>query len=122
MRQLIARALRAQGYEVTECENGIQLLDRLAAFLLPPSGEAYDLVVSDDRMPGVTGLEVLQGLCGCENAPPVLLITAFGDEQTHESAAQAGAVAVFDKPFDLDDLMAKVREVIVTPGADPKLE
>jgi len=119
MRVLIASSLRSQGYFVTECDNGVQLLDRLAGFLLPQNGHRYDLVISDIRMPGVTGLEVLKGLYQCVNAPPMVLITAFGDQQTHESAARAGAAAVFDKPFELNDLLTKVREIIVRPKAGP---
>jgi DNA-binding response OmpR family regulator len=41
----------------------------------------------------------------------VILITAFGDEETYAEARRLGAAAVLDKPFDLDDLVAKVREV-----------
>jgi len=122
MRKLIAGSLRAQGYVVTECPNGIQLLDRLAAFLLPAEPDVFDLVIADIRMPGVTGLEVLQGLSGCTSAPPVVLVTAFGDEQTHASAERAGAAAVFDKPFEMTDLLRKVREIVPPPWSNMMVE
>jgi len=66
-------------------------------------------------MPGLTGLEVLDGLHQCKDLPPIILVTAFGDEQTHRLAESFGAVAVFDKPFDIDDLLTKVREVLSAP-------
>jgi len=122
MRTLIAGSLRSQGYVVTECNNGIQLLDHLASFLLRQEPDVYDLVISDIRMPGVTGLEVLKGLDGCVNAPPIVLITAFGDEQTHASAAQCGAAAIFDKPFEIDALLSKVHEIIVPPRSNATTE
>jgi CheY-like chemotaxis protein len=46
-----------------------------------------------------------------EGFPPVILITAFGDEKTHEQAYLFGAAAVFDKPFDIEDLVTKVQEI-----------
>jgi len=116
MRALLARALRGDGYQVVECPDGFRLLEQLNALLLSPEvlcmePAPFDLIVSDIRMPGVTGLSVLEGLQLFEDLPPMILITALGDEATHAAARRWGAVAVFDKPFDLDDLLAKVREI-----------
>jgi FixJ family two-component response regulator len=44
--------------------------------------------------------------------PPIVLITAFGDERLHEQAMKAGAIAVLDKPFELDDLCALVNRLM----------
>jgi DNA-binding response OmpR family regulator len=44
--------------------------------------------------------------------PPIVLITAFGDEETHSLAENLGAAAMFDKPFSMDDLLAKVHELL----------
>jgi DNA-binding response OmpR family regulator len=46
------------------------------------------------------------------NVPPVVFITAFGDEELHEQAHHAGAVAVLDKPFDIDELRAFVNNFL----------
>jgi CheY-like chemotaxis protein len=73
---------------------------------------AFDLVISDVRMPGLTGIEILEGMYKHKGFPPVVLITAFGDEETHEQAHRLGAVAMFDKPFDIDELIAKVQEIV----------
>jgi DNA-binding NtrC family response regulator len=70
-----------------------------------------DLVISDIRMPGLSGLEILEGLSKREDFPPFVLITAFGDAATHAAAEQNGALALFDKPFDIDDLVEKVRKI-----------
>jgi DNA-binding response OmpR family regulator len=63
-------------------------------------------------MPGITGIEVLRGLPPGRGYPPVILITAFGDKKTHRQAEQFGAIAIFDKPFEIDDLLAKVRKIV----------
>lgn len=114
MRSLLARALRRAGYEISECPDGIALLDYLF-HLLPAKNENIDLIISDIWMGGVTGLEVLEGLHDRDEFPPMILITAFGDQETHAKARRLGAVAMFDKPFDTDDLLAVVRE-FVPPG------
>jgi DNA-binding response OmpR family regulator len=113
MHALLAHALRKAGYEVVECCDGVDLFENLGAYFMP--GEEYkkaDLVISDIRMPGLTGLEILEGLRKRGDFPPFVLITAFGDAATHAEAEQYGALAVFDKPFDIDDLIAKVRKIM----------
>jgi CheY-like chemotaxis protein len=112
MRGLLTRALTQEGYEVTECSNGIQLLDRVSGLLDRRPLEPFDVIISDIRMPGLTGLEILEGLQGDGGLPPMILITAFGDEATHAEAQLAGAVVTLDKPFEVEDLLAVVRRVL----------
>jgi CheY-like chemotaxis protein len=113
MREMLAQTLRRAGYDVTEVPDGWGLLSLLGACLLHGQDEQpVDLVISDIRMPGVTGMEVLRGAEDSPEFPPIILITAFGDPRTHEEAERLGAEAVFDKPFDLEDLLTKVREIV----------
>lgn len=112
MRGLLANALVQEGYLVTECTNGIQLLDHLSGLLDPRPPKRFDVIVSDIRMPGLTGLEILEGLQGAGDLPPTILITAFGDETTHTEAQLAGALVTLDKPFEIEDLLAIVRRVL----------
>jgi len=110
MRRLLVWALTKRGFQVAEACNGPDLLYRLSTQVDP--GSRYDLLVSDIRMPHMTGLEVMQGLQRVKRLlPPTILITAFGDEQIHRRAAELGAV-VIDKPFELVDLMEKVEETL----------
>ena len=71
-----------------------------------------DLLVSDIRMTGFTGLEVLAGLRDLTWRIPTLLMTAYGDDATHAQARSLGARAVFTKPFDLDDLRTVVLNLL----------
>jgi DNA-binding response OmpR family regulator len=117
MRQMLAKALRTAGYRVQECPDGLQLLDLLGAVLfLHQGGETIDLIVSDVRMPGASGQEILEQFHHCPGFPPMILITAFGDEQAHVKAEWFGAAAMFDKPFDVDLLIAKVGELLAREG------
>ena len=111
MRAILVLALRKEGYDVTPCPDGVALVDRLGAVLASEDRE-YQMIISDIRMPGLDALEVLEGLSGWHDVPPVILITAFGDEATRNRARRLGAAAVIDKPFEIDDFLAEVRELM----------
>jgi len=66
-----------------------------------------DLIVSDVRMPGSSGMDILAAMRRMGVRTPVILMTAFGDAQTRARAEALDAL-LFDKPFDVDDL----REVV----------
>lgn len=112
MRSLLATALRRDGYDVRTCTNGINLLERVAPSFPHGGIEDYALIISDIRMPGLSGLEVLADLQGHASAPPLILITAFGDDETHARAERLGALAVLDKPFPIDRLLDAAHRIV----------
>lgn len=105
LRELLALVLEGAGYQVVQCANGLQLLKQLER------SENFSLVISDLRMPRLSGLDVLDRLRNRGQTPPFICMTAFGDEQTHKRASRLGAVATIDKPFDLDEMIALVERV-----------
>lgn len=107
MRRLLATALRREHCEVIEARTGLQLSEQIT-LANTDSARALDLIISDIRMPGRSGLDVLGTLRRSDSHTPVILITGFGDPETHAQAYQLGALAVFNKPFDLDDLRTLV--------------
>jgi DNA-binding response OmpR family regulator len=116
-RNLLASVLRADGHAVTECPDGSSLLDRLET-AVPAREPSCDLVISDVRMPDLSALEILERLQHRERLPPWILMTAFGDRHVHGKARRLGVVATLDKPFEIDDLRGKVREVEARPRAE----
>jgi DNA-binding response OmpR family regulator len=112
MREMVASALREDGYEVIEARDGWQLLQYLATHARAVDDNPIDLVISDIRMPGKTGLDILAGLRWADPSTPFILITGFGDMQTHMEARRLGASAVFDKPFDLEHLRSVVLNLL----------
>jgi DNA-binding response OmpR family regulator len=105
MRAMLAITLRHAGYEVIEVADGRELVHYFSACILHTNRVPKpDVVISDIRMPGPNGLEILRGLRASNWAAPMILITAFGDDESKAEARRLGAVAFFDKPFDLDDL------------------
>jgi DNA-binding response OmpR family regulator len=114
MRGLIARTLRKEQCDILEARDGSQLIRLLITHLLaPPEGrEPVDLIISDVRMPGANGLDVIAALRRQDTQTPVILITAFGDPDTHLEAYRLGAVMVLNKPFEMDDLRLVVRSLV----------
>ncbi|NOY13063.1 MAG: response regulator [Deltaproteobacteria bacterium] len=103
LRELLDFALTQAGFLVSCCDNGLQLLEMLE------QNSTYDLVVSDLRMPALTGLEVLESQYDNRQRPPFICMTAFGDQQTHDMARRFGVAATIDKPFDLDEMIKLVQ-------------
>ena len=104
MRSMLVSVLQADGYLVTEACDGEELVEKAIELAEREEHEQLDVIVSDIRMPGHSGLDVLALVRAARWQVPVILITAFGDLAIHRQAERDGACAVLDKPFDLDDL------------------
>jgi len=124
VRRLLVRALGQDGYLITEASSGSELLD--AVWTRAARKRSFDLIISDVRMPGFTGLEVLEILRDRHDplyefeplqTTPIILITAFGDDAVHAAARRLGAV-VFDKPFDVDQLRLCASRIVAPQHVD----
>ena len=112
MREMIADVLVAEGYEVAEARDGSELIGHLQELTKQPRGrERLAVIISDVRMPRLDGLDTLAALRCARWHTPVILITAFGDEEVHREAHDLGAVEVLDKPFSLARLRSLVRQI-----------
>ena len=115
LRELIASVLRTSGYDVIELPDGAELLEYAAAHLSSDGTiRGVDLIITDYRMPHYSGLDVLTALRRVLTDTPVILITAFGDFETHTYARALDVAAIFDKPFDVDELAYKVSSTLAT--------
>ena len=112
MRRLLAWSLEHAGHEVVECADGITLLRKLSRPGWMQAADPIDVVVSDIRMPGYTGLEVLASMREFEDCPPIILISAFADAAAREQARELGAAALLPKPFDQDELVEAVERLL----------
>jgi len=108
--ELMSSALRTEGFEVIEASDGLELLARLEQLVRwRREVDAPFAIVSDIRMPGLSGLEVLALLRRASWVTPVILISGFADHEACDEAEALGATAVLAKPFDLDELRDAVR-------------
>ena len=105
MRFILKNALEAQGYEIDFAEDGEQALARLAA-------TPYPLAFIDIKMPGATGLEILDRLRarGCDTS--VIIITAINTMDNAIEATKRGAFEYLTKPFDLDRVAELARRAL----------
>jgi two-component system response regulator PilR (NtrC family) len=105
MRELLAIVLRREGYEVMLAENGRAAIAALER-------EPVDLLISDIKMPDLSGVEVLRAAKQIDPDILGIMITAFASTETAVEAMRLGACDYLSKPFDIDLLKMKVREKI----------
>jgi len=105
MRELLAIVLRREGYEVLLAENGRSAIDLLER-------EPVDLLISDIKMPDLSGVDVLRAAKKIDQDILGIMITAFASTETAVEAMRLGACDYLSKPFDIDLLKMKVREKI----------
>ena len=112
MRRMVSDTLKKDGYDTVEEPDGGRLLVRVAA-LYGQRGtvEPIDLIVTDVRMPVCTGIDIVKGMRDAHWSTPVILMTAFVDDETQRRANQLGAT-LFSKPFRLADLRQTVKEML----------
>ncbi len=109
MRELLSFCLYQAGYQVTSCGDGLSLLEHLEGN--HDRKRDIDLLVTDIRMPALTGLEALEATLDSGRRLPTICMTAFGDNATHTTARQLGATEVLDKPFDIDQFLDRVKKL-----------
>ncbi|MFC1610045.1 response regulator [Myxococcota bacterium] len=108
MREEVARALGGD-FHIIEIDSGDRVIQYLRGCVVSEGRVRMpDAIVSDIRMPGCSGFDVLKAVRDLSVDIPVILMTAFGDSTTHQEARQLGAVETFDKPFDADDFRIAV--------------
>jgi two-component system, NtrC family, response regulator HydG len=105
MRDGMAISIKTMGHDVTACANGA---DGVAAY----QKRRFDFVVTDLKMQGMDGLEVVKHLRGLDAEAVVLIVTAFGSIESAVEAMRAGAFNYIQKPFSPDTLRAQVEKAI----------
>jgi two-component system response regulator PilR (NtrC family) len=103
MRDMLRIVLRRDGYDVVVAANGREALELLER-------SAFDLLLSDIRMPDVTGVEVLRAAKELNRDIVAFMMTAYASTDTAVEAMRLGAVDYFTKPFSMDELRLKVRQ------------
>jgi two-component system, NtrC family, nitrogen regulation response regulator GlnG len=105
IRWVFEKALAREGIAHRTFSAAQEALDQL-------SGETPDVVVSDIRMPGVSGLDLMQQLKARFPQTPVIIMTAYSDLESAVAAFQGGAFEYLPKPFDVDHAVELVRRAL----------
>lgn len=104
----VAELVRTFGHQVKTFQNPREFVDQLDAI----DQQQIGCVITDLRMNGVDGMEVLQRILDREVALPVIIVTAYAETAVTVRALRRGAVAVLDKPFRDDELWSFVQEAL----------
>lgn len=107
VRRTTALMLKRHGYEVVEAVDADEALSRF-----DEHGEAIALVLSDIRLPGMDGVELATALRGRRAGLPVLLMSGYVPEQTHEAPLRDGTYAFLAKPFSVDAMTRQLRRLL----------
>jgi CheY-like chemotaxis protein len=111
-RATIAAMLRVEGYEVIDLASGFELLQTLQASMEERQVEKVDLVICDAHLSGKTGLNVFSMLGNAAGIPPVVFTTSGRDMTVFDEANRLGAIAVMEKPVDIDELLGAVQRIV----------
>ncbi len=103
MREGMVQVLKKAGYQVFSCENGEDAFFKL-------EHHKVDLIISDYRLPGMNGLEVLDKVKSINSRIAVIIITAYGSVDMAVEAMQKGAGDFITKPFSHNELVIKVEK------------
>jgi two-component system, NtrC family, response regulator HydG len=100
----LTNALQKEGYVTVGTQNGLDALQKI-------EGDRFDLLIADIKMPGLTGIEVLEKTREKQIDVEVIIITGFGSIGSVVEAMKKGAYDYVTKPFDLDELLLKVKKI-----------
>lgn len=107
IRWVLSRALERAGHAARTFENGSAVLEKLEAVKLGETEEPA-VILSDIRMPGLSGVELVERLNTALPQVPVLIMTAFSDLESAVSAYRSGAFEYLTKPFDIEKVLELV--------------
>jgi len=102
----LAEGLSDDGFTIDTFRSAEDAMDWLR------HGGKSDLVISDLRLPGMSGLELARKLTRGRHAQPVIVVTAYGSYELARDLSRAGVVECFSKPFAMDALRRAVRRAI----------
>ena len=94
-----------EGYAVDAVQNWKEACDKLL-------DTSFDLVITDVRMPGLSGLDLLPGIQQTQPGVPIIVITAFGGEDVQRRALARGATVYLEKPINLEEFRNVIGRII----------
>ena len=100
----LVNTLKSEGYDVSGTQNGLDALHMIEQ-------DYFDLIITDIKMPGMTGIELLSNVKSKYPETAVIVITGFGTIGSAIEAIRKGAVDYLTKPFDLDELLMKSKKI-----------
>ena len=111
MRSLLIDFFEEEGFETDSVSNGSEAFRILVR-------EIFDIVLTDIRMPGLTGLDIIPGVRKLQPETVIIVITAFGSEEVHHKAMERGANSYLEKPLRFHELRRMIHELLSSKGGN----
>jgi len=105
VRWSVSNGLRKDNHEVVCAQDGEQAVAKAKE-------TAFDLVITDFKMPGINGAELLKRLKRIDPAPKVMILTAYSAELSRQTAIDIGACEYIEKPFLVDEIRVLVQALL----------
>ena len=115
MRWVLEKTLINNGYQVSAFESGSVAL---ASFKRATMEQRPDLIITDVRMPGINGFELMKQIKNISPHTPIIIMTAYTDLDTTVQTFEEGAFEYLPKPFDIDDALELVARACSLNGED----
>jgi len=104
MKALLRDVIEEEGHKTDSVNNGSEAFRKLVK-------QSFDLIITDIRMPGLTGLDILPGMRKLHPEVPIVVITAFGSEEIQRKALERGANAYLEKPIHFQKLRNLIQDM-----------
>lgn len=105
IRLLLHEVFKKEGYYTELAANGVEALQIV-------NSKPVDCALLDMKIPGMNGIDILRMIRETHKEMPVLMMTAYGEQDIIEEAIGLGATGYFAKPFNIFDIIAKVKELL----------
>lgn len=109
MREVLRKFLAAEGYKVQTAASATEALTHIES-------TRFDLILSDIRMPGIDGVELLKRVRARDREAIVILMTAFGSIEAAINAIKLGAADYVSKPFEVEDVLLRIKRALKERG------
>ncbi len=106
MRSLLKDFFKEEGIETDSASNGSDALLEL-------SKDHFDLIITDIRMPGLTGLDILPRIRRLKPETPIIVMTGYGSDDVRRRSLERGATVYLEKPIPLSKLKTLIREEVL---------
>jgi len=109
VRENLAELFEVVGYSVLTAGNAVEAMEKLSA-------HEVDLLLTDYRMPGPNGVELIESARRTKPGMRAVLMTAFGDSFSELESVRRGAIGYLNKPFEADEITGLVARILALKG------
>lgn len=110
---VLSKRLSRRGFDVALAHSGTEAIKTLRA-------REFDVAILDLKMEDMDGIEVLKIFTKMDSEMPVIMLTGHGSEQSAREGIACGAFDYLTKPYELEDLLAKIKEALLPGKAAPE--